>query len=222
MRVKGFDSIFSSFLQAGFECSTHRVRSGKRLDLVASTQHDRYAVTDYLRLRELNIRTVREGARWHVIEGMPGIYDMSSLEDLYAAADQTGMEIILDLFHFGWPDPLDVFHPDFLSAFAQFTHEVAKFLRRRGKPRTFVAPVNEISFFSWAGGDRAYINPFCRGRGHELKHQMVRAAAVSSKILLDELPGVRLIFARAGNSHHWRSVHSRRRYRGVSLHAIYV
>ena len=40
----------------------------------------------------------------------------------------------------------------------------------------FYSPVNEISFFSWGGGDVQYLNPFARGRGLELKVQLVRAA----------------------------------------------
>lgn len=185
--------LFSSFLQAGFECSTHKARTRKRLDVFSSTGHDQFTRQDYRLMLDFGIRTVREGARWHVIEKARGVYDFSSLHELYDAADELGMEIILDIFHFGWPDFLDIFEPEFIRAFEQFTSEVANFLRSRRYPQTFVVPVNEISFFSWAGGDKAYINPYARNRGHELKHQMVRAAAASSRILLDRLPGVRLV-----------------------------
>lgn len=193
MALKYFDPLFSSFLQAGFECASHRIRTRKRLDVFSSTGHDRFTRRDYELLLDFGIRTVREGARWHLIESSPGIYDLSSLEHLYRTADDLDIEIILDLFHFGWPDHLDIFHQDFIRALEQFTRKVADFLRARGQPRTYVVPINEISFFSWAGGDKGYINPFCLNRGHELKHQMVRAAAASSQILLDHLPGVRLI-----------------------------
>ena len=193
MADKEFNSIFSSFLQAGFECATHRPKTRKRLDVLSSTRHDQLTRQDYRLLLDFGIRTVREGARWHLIESSPGVYDLSSLHHLYDAADELGIEIILDLFHFGWPDHLDIFQPEFIRAFERFTEEVAAFLRSRRQPRTFVVPVNEVSFFSWAGGDRAYINPFCRNRGHELKHQMIRAAVASNRILLDRVPGVRLI-----------------------------
>jgi hypothetical protein len=36
-------SQFRSFFLGGFECSTHRLRSGKRLDLIRSTRHDELA-----------------------------------------------------------------------------------------------------------------------------------------------------------------------------------
>src|SRR5437773_9436671 len=34
-------TLFKSFFLGGFECSTHRTTGGKRLDLIASTAHDR-------------------------------------------------------------------------------------------------------------------------------------------------------------------------------------
>ena len=193
MADRELTSLFSSFLQAGFECSTHKARTRKRLDIFSSTKHDQFTRQDYRLMLDLGIRTVREGARWHVIETAPGVYDFSSLRELYDAADELGMEIILDIFHFGWPDFLDIFEPEFIRSFERFTAEIADFLRSRRYPRTFVVPVNEISFLSWAGGDKAYINPFSRNRGHELKHQMARAYAASSRILLERLPGVRLV-----------------------------
>ncbi len=43
--------------------------------------------------------------------------DFSSLEAVFAAADEAGMEVILDLMHFGWPDFLQIFSPGFVRAF---------------------------------------------------------------------------------------------------------
>ena len=40
-------SPFQSFFMAGFECSSHRRADGRRLDLLASTGHDRWAAEDY-------------------------------------------------------------------------------------------------------------------------------------------------------------------------------
>lgn len=45
--------LLRSFFLGGFECSTHRRADGERLDLIASSGHDRLALEDYLqRLRE--------------------------------------------------------------------------------------------------------------------------------------------------------------------------
>lgn len=189
MSAKG---IFASFLQAGFECSTHRLKNGRRLDLVASTAHDRFAREDYRALHTFGIRTVREGLRWHLIESVPGRYDFSTFQTILDAAQQTGTELITDLFHFGWPDHIDIFRPEFVSSFAEFSHAFARMLRRQGVAAPFIAPMNEMSFVAWGGGDVEYINPFQRGRGPELKRQLVRAAAAATAALWSELPDARM------------------------------
>src|SRR5438105_446761 len=64
------ESLFQSFFMGGFECSTHRLHSGRRLDLIAATEHDRFALADYERLRSLGLRAAREGLRWHLVEAI--------------------------------------------------------------------------------------------------------------------------------------------------------
>jgi hypothetical protein len=185
--------LFQTFLQAGFECSTHKRRNGERLDLVQSTQHDRLAVQDYRRISEFGIRTVRESARWHLIEQHPGKYTFESLDILFDAAAEAGVELILDLLHFGWPDHVDVLSPAFPEHFARFTSAVAQYIKRRGNPCRMFAPVNEISFLAWGGGEAACLNPYATDRAHDLKRNLVRSALVSSNILLKELTHIRLI-----------------------------
>jgi hypothetical protein len=94
--------MFQSFFIGGFECSTHRLRSGKRLDMVAATKHDRFIRADYARCRAHGITTVREGIRWHLIERLPGHYDFSTVLPLLRAAHEYGIQVIWDLCHYGW------------------------------------------------------------------------------------------------------------------------
>src|SRR5688572_31560334 len=97
LRTDTDSSIFQSFWMGGFECSTHRLPrrramgpfSGVRLDLIASTRHDEFALQDYARLQEVGIRTARDGVRWHLIEKAPGRYDFSSLVPMLRAARET-------------------------------------------------------------------------------------------------------------------------------------
>lgn len=184
---------FRSFFQAGFECSTHKLRNGRRLDLLRSTQHDRFAVGDYQRLRDFGIRTIRIAARWHLIEQLPGRFEFDSLAVILDAAAETQTEVLLDILHFGWPDHVDVFSKDFAAKFARFTFELTQYLKRRQDTCRMFAPINEISFLSWGGGDKGCINPHALGRGHELKRNLVRAAAAASEVLLHEVTNVRLI-----------------------------
>jgi hypothetical protein len=128
------DAGFRSFFLGGFECSTHRLRQGKRLDLIAATRHDSFCEADYARLREIGISSARDGVRWHLIETSPYRYDFGSLIPMLRAARNTGLQVIWDVFHYGWPDDLDIFSPEFLRRFGVFAREVARFVRNADEP----------------------------------------------------------------------------------------
>src|SRR5688500_2929713 len=115
---------FQSFFLGGVECSTHRRRDGRRLDVIAATAHD-VAAADYAQLAEHGIRTARDGFRWHLIERRPGRYDFSSARPMLRAARETGTQVLWDLLHFGWPDDLDPLGPAFVRRFARFARACA-------------------------------------------------------------------------------------------------
>ncbi len=186
-------SIFNSFLMGGFECSTHRDARGRRLDLIASTRHDEFARQDYTRLMEIGMRTARDGVRWHLIEREPGVYDFASLGHQVRAARETGIEIIWDYFHYGYPDDLDVFGPEFVTRFAAFSGEVTRYLMSEFGEKLFISPVNEISFFSWIAGDKGLFYPCARRRAHELKRNLVRAAIASMEAVRQICPSARFV-----------------------------
>src|SRR4051812_49133231 len=147
--------LFRRFFLAGFECSTHRRPCGLRLDLIAATAHDLHAAPDYARLKAHGIKTVREGLRWHLNERKSGRYDFASALPLLRAARGAGIQVIWDLFHFGWPDALDIFRPEFVRRFARLARAFAELLAGETDDVPWFAPVNEISFVSWAGGEVA-------------------------------------------------------------------
>jgi hypothetical protein len=185
--------LFRSFFLGGFECSSHRLRNGRRLDLLASSGHERHLAADYRRLREAGIRTAREGLRWHRIEVAPGRYDWSSVLPMVRCARDSGIQVIWDLFHYGWPDGLDPFRPEFVTRLARLARGFAELLREETDEPPFVSPVNEISFVAWASGSVAYMNPFARGRGDELKVQLVRAAVECVNEIRDVSPAARFM-----------------------------
>jgi hypothetical protein len=185
--------VVRSFLMGGFECSTHVLGSGRRLDLIASTRHDALVEDDYLRLQSMGMRSARDGIRWHVVEPRPGHFDFSSARPMLRAARATDTQVIWDLVHFGWPDHVDVLGQDFPERLGAFAHAFAEVLGDEGEETPFVAPVNEISFLSFAGGQAGFFNPFVRGRGDELKRQFVRGALAAGGALRAVLPGTRLV-----------------------------
>ena len=196
-------SAFRSFWIGGFECSTHRLPrrksmgrfAGQRLDLVASTRHDQFAVQDYTRLQEVGMRTARDGVRWHLIEKSPSRYDFSSLVPMLRAAHHTQTQVIWDLLHYGWPDGLNIWNGAFVDRFARFARATARVMLEETGGPIYVTPVNEISFVSWGGGDAGFLNPFGRQRGPELKAQLVRAAIAAIEAVREVDPGARICHA---------------------------
>ncbi len=188
------EPLFRSFWQGGFECSTHhRAHDRRRVDVIAATRHDVQAEHDYRSLHPHGIRTVRDGLRWHLIEPTPGVYDWSSLDHQLAGAAASGTEVIWDLLHYGWPDDVDVWSPAFVTRFAAFATAAAQVIAARTTGTRFYCPVNEISFLSWGGGDAAYLNPFARGRGYELKVQLAHAAIVAMDAIRRIDPAARFV-----------------------------
>lgn len=186
-------TLFDGFFLGGFECSTHRRHDGRRLDLIAATGHDVHAAADYQRMAAHGIRTVRDGVRWHLIETASGQYDWSSLLPMMHAARDAGVQVIWDLCHYGWPDDLDVWRPAFVERFARFCAAVAALMRDEGVDTPCFCPVNEISYWAWAGGDMKRFNPMAERRGMELKHQLVRASIAAIDAIRTTDPRARIV-----------------------------
>jgi beta-glucosidase/6-phospho-beta-glucosidase/beta-galactosidase len=184
---------FRGFFMGGFECSTHRLRAGRRLDVIGATAHDRFAREDYRRLAHVGMRTIRDGLRWHLIERTPGTYDFSSVQPMLEAARDAEVQVIWDVLHYGWPDDLDIFSDAFVSRFADFAAAFAELATRETDGPPWVVPVNEISFFAWAGGEIGIFNPFATRRGDDLKFQLVRAAIASIQSMQAVNPAIRIV-----------------------------
>lgn len=185
-------TLFNSFFLGGFECSTHRRADGRRLDLIAGTEHDRRAAEDYRQLGEHGIRAARDGVRWHLAETSTGHYDWSAVLPLLRAARTAGTQVVWDLCHYGWPDHVDVWSAHFVDRFARYSAAFARLHLEETGQAPLVCPVNEISFFAWAGGDYALINPCATGRAGELKRQLVRAALAGTAAARAAVPGTRV------------------------------
>ena len=185
---------FDSFFMAGFECSSHRRRDGVRLDLIRATGHDRHVLNDYRQCHALGFRTLRDGLRWHLIEKSPGQYDWSSWLPMLEAAEEVGMQVIWDLFHYGSPDHIDQAGEDFPKRFADFAVaalEVRETITRRAPT---ICPLNEINFLSWAIDDGYFphVGPDEHGW---FKFQLVKTAIASAKAIKERWPDSTIIWA---------------------------
>jgi hypothetical protein len=186
------DSFFRSFWIAGFESACHINRAGLRLDMLATTEHDTQAAHDYQLLRSIGISTARDGIRWHLID-QGGRYDFSSLAPMVVAADQHGIQMIWSMCHYGWPNDVDVWSKAFVQRFADYCGATAHFIAEHSSTIPFYSPINEISYLAWMAGEQARMHPFGKGRGAELKRQLVRAAIAGCDAIWAVDPRARIV-----------------------------
>ena len=191
---KAHGSNFASFFQAGFECSSHRRRDGVRLDLIRATGHDEHVLEDYRLCRKLGFLTIRDGLRWHLIETSPGKYDWSSWLPALEAAEDTGVQVIWDLFHYGCPDCLDQAADDFPDRFTDFALAALEVHQSVSRRPPLVCPLNEINFLSWAVND-GYFPPVGPKQRGWFKEQLVKAAIGSAKAIKRRWPEATIAWA---------------------------
>jgi hypothetical protein len=184
--------MFRSFYLAGFECATGYNMHGEWIDQIAATEHDLHCDADYARLEEVGIHAVREAIRWPLVD-RGGRYDFSSVEPFINAARRHGFDVIWDLFHYGYPDDLDVFSEEFTARFAAYCHAAAAFIGEHMEGVCYFTPINEPSFFAWAAGEVGRFAPHAQGRGVELKRALVRAVLRGIGAIRAACPAARIV-----------------------------
>ena len=163
------------------------------MDSVAATGHDRFVLQDYQRIAGAGLLVAREDVRWYLFEPAPGRCEPQELLRTVRAATDTGVTCIWDLFHYGWPDDLDFWSKDMVERAGVYAGRVARLLREEGIERPFLAPANEINYFTWAGGEQGLMNPFAKDRPDETKRQVIRCAIAMCRAIRDTLPEARLV-----------------------------
>ena len=186
--------IFPTFFMSGFECSTFVWKDEGRRDLVDETQHRQHARDDYAFLRELGIGVAREGVPWPLVE-RDGEFDFSNLDPLLDAMNEHQILPIWDLCHYGYPDDADPFSDDFAERFARYARAAAEYVIPRSRGPHFFTPINEITFFGFAGGEWGWIAPFGRTEDerHRLRLALCGAAIAGVKAVREVDPEARMV-----------------------------
>jgi beta-glucosidase/6-phospho-beta-glucosidase/beta-galactosidase len=189
--------VFKSFVMAGFECTYARTEKNYRLDMLSATQHDIRCRDDYRLLKELGIYTVREGLAWNQIDDGSGNYDFGRFEEMMAVAGEENMQQIWDLNHFDYPDYLDPFSDEFVSAFGRYARQAVRIMKKHLPDPLWVIPINEMSFFAWIGADQGKWAPFTKGskNGLAFKKQLARATMAAIDSIRQEHDPVRFIIS---------------------------
>ena len=126
------------------------------------TGHDKQWREDFRRVKELGCQWMRYSLCWHLIETSPGVYDWSWADERINYARELGINLIVDLVHFGTPTWLpEAFGDiDFPSAIERFAREFGK--RYTGVVRS-VCPINEPLITALFAGDVGIWPPHGRG-----------------------------------------------------------
>lgn len=185
--------MFESFFLAGFEGSTGYNRNGHWFDQVAATGHDRRADADYRDIAAVGLRAARETVRWPLVDKGRFRYDFSSIDPFLEASRRHGVEVIWDLFHYGYPQDVDLLSDGFVERFADYCHAVARYIDVRSEGTCYFTPVNEPSFFAYAGGHAGLFAPHLMGRGEELKIALCRAAIAGIEAIWAGSQGARIV-----------------------------
>lgn len=184
--------MFRSFFFAGFEGATGYNERREWFDQVAATYHDRHADADYRRLHEVGIHAAREAIRWPLVD-RGGRYDFSSVRPFVEASQKHGIDVIWDLFHYGFPNDVDLFSDSFVNRFADYCRACARFICAHQEGVCYFTPVNEPSYFAWAAGEAGRFAPHQHGRGAELKIAVVRAAIAGINAIREVSPTARIV-----------------------------
>ena len=187
------EAIFPTFFMAGFECSTFVWKDQKRKDYVRETGHDRHLKNDFAAAMDLGIGVVREAIRWPLVDLGRGRYDWSGVKAVQDAATECKITPIWDLCHYGVPDDCDPFSGECRERFADYCRACAEFVTGTAEGPYFFTPINEITFFSAAATDLAWMYPFAKGREAEFKKALAHMAIEGAKAIR-EVDGRREIF----------------------------
>jgi len=110
------------------------------------------------------------------------------------AAEEAGIEVIWDLFHYGSPDCIDQAAPDFAQRFTDFAVAALEVRQSVSGRPPLVCPLNEINFLSWAVDDGYFPRVGPRQRGW-FKLQLVRTAIAAARAIKEGWPNSTIVWA---------------------------
>ncbi len=186
--------IFPTFFLSGFECSTFLWKDGKRRDLVAETHHRENALADYKILHDLGIAVAREGIPWPMADHA-GNYDFTCIDPMIEAMKRTRVTPIWDLCHYGYPDDVDPFTDRFATRFANYCRAAAEYVSGKLPGPYYFTPINEITFFSFCGGEWGWVAPYRKTRKDReiFREALCKASIAGVKAIREVLPDSRMI-----------------------------
>ncbi len=165
-----------------------------RRNLIEETRHQHFAGEDYRLLRDTGIAVAREGIPWPMVDLGSG-FDFSAIDPMIEAMNEAQVLPVWDLCHYGYPERLDPFSEEFVPAFANYCREAARYVTNRVKGPHFFTPINEITFFSFCGGEWGWVAPYGKSREDRFRFRLslCKAAIAGVKAIREVDPEARMI-----------------------------
>ena len=127
-----------------------------RQDEVNLIRHDEFLDIDYQLMVSAGCVGIRDAARWYISNPAPGVYDWTWLDQVVTAAERHQLKLYLDLWHYGYPDWMDILSPEAPLQFADFASQIA----RRYPSLEYYCVCNEPSLLVELGGRKGKWSPF--------------------------------------------------------------
>lgn len=169
-----------------------RRRNGNviRHDEVKLIRHDEFLDVDYGLMQQIGCVGIRDAARWYLSHPAPHTFDWSWMDRVVESAARYNLKLYLDLWHYGYPDWMNILSADAPLHLAEFAQQIA--LRYPTLQHYCVS--NEPSLMVEFAGRIGRWRPFLRKRYPiEFRRQICRMIIVASKAILEVNPTALLI-----------------------------
>lgn len=200
--------MFTTGIENSYPMITLPDGTRKRVDEMEKTHHYKYWKEDFALVKESGMDHLRYGPPYYKIHVAPGVYDWSQSDDAFAELKRLGIEVIVDLCHFGVPDWVGDFQN---TEWPMYFAEYAEAFARRYPHLQYYTPVNEIfitAMFSGQYGwwnecqssDKAYVTALknlCKANAmamlaiNKVRPDSIFVQSESSEYFHAEHPGVR-------------------------------
>ena len=161
-----------------------------RQDEVRLIRHDEFLEADYQLLAATGFLGVRDAAWWYISHPAPNTFDWTWLDRVVAAAEKFHLKLYLDLWHYGYPDWLDILSPEAPLHFADFARRIAQ----RYPSLAYYCVCNEPSLLVEMAGKQGLWSPFLyEADPAAFRRQVSRMIIEASKAILEVKPDAVLI-----------------------------
>ncbi len=162
-----------------------------RQDEVRLIRHDEFLETDYELMTSIGCVGIRDAARWYVTHYAPDAFDWQWLDRVVAAAEKYKLKLYLDLWHYGYPDWLDLMSAEAPAIFANFARQIAL----RYPSLRYYCVSNEPTLMVENAGKHGRWRPFLRGAeaGIAVRRQICRMIIAASRAILEVRPDAVLV-----------------------------